>query len=203
MSLSCLLFSFTINFYKNLLRNFVFWKKKNFFSSPLDFCSLFFFLKKVFSIFQLPFQILFALVVFFFSFFYSVFCWFHLFSVCTIKKFPFKKPFEQNMGALNFFFELFWEGEYIEQKKRCKAKIIIWVFVIKSLFWENLIVYPHALRIACAIEGFLDHCCVSRRRWRGWSSQVYVHSVVIDLGRATSVASSHLSPFLCGFFSSC
>ena len=29
------------------------------------------------------------------------------------------------MGALNFFFELFWEGEYIEQKKRCQAKIII------------------------------------------------------------------------------
>ena len=52
------------------------------------------------------------------------------------------------------------------------------------------------MRIACAIEGFLDHCCVSKRGWRCWSSQVCVYSVVIDLGHATSVASSHFSLFL-------
>ena len=58
------------------------------------------------------------------------------------------------------------------------------------------------LRIACANEGPLDHCCVS---WRSRVSQVCVHSVVIDPGRGTSVASSHLSPFFfcfsfCFFF---
>ena len=55
----------------------------------------------------------------------------------------------------------------------------------------------NALRIACAIEGPLDPCCVSRR---SWASQVHVHSVVIDLGRETSVASGRLSPSVLYFF---
>ena len=57
---------------------------------------------------------------------------------------------------------------------------------------QKLIQDSHAMRIACAIEGSLDHCCVSRR---SWASQVYVHSLVIDLGPRTFVASVHLSPF--------
>ena len=57
---------------------------------------------------------------------------------------------------------------------------------------KNLFQDSHALRIACATEGSLDHCCVSRR---SGASQVYVHSLVIDLGHGTFVASAHLSPF--------
>ena len=106
------------------------------------------------------------------------------------------------MGALNFFLWTFFGREStLNKKKRCKAKINIWIFFKITFFWEKLVLYPHALRIACAIEGSLDHCCVSRRGWRGWSSQVYVHSVVIDFSRATSVASCHLFPFLCVFLS--
>ena len=59
---------------------------------------------------------------------------------------------------------------------------------------KNLFQYSHALRIACALEGSLDHCCVSRL---GWASQVYVHSVVIDLGpRDIRCISPSLSSFL-------
>ena len=57
----------------------------------------------------------------------------------------------------------------------------------KNLFQDSL-----ALRIACAIEGSLDHCCVSRL---SWASQVYVHLLVIDRGPGTFVASAHHSPF--------
>ena len=45
---------------------------------------------------------------------------------------------------------------------------------------KNLFQDSHALRIPCAIESALDHCCVS---WRSWASPVHVHSVVIDLAR--------------------
>ena len=192
-------FSFTINFRNNLFRKFVFWKKKSFFLSPLDF----FCLKKVFSIFQLPFlNFCLRLLCFSFLLFSVRFHWWIHFSVCPIKKKKtFKNIFRENMGALNFFLWTFLGGrEYIEQKKGVKQKLLFEFSSKNHLFWENLILYPRGLRIACAVEGFLDHCCVSRRRWRGRSSQVYVHSVVIDLGRATSVASSHLSPSLCVFF---
>ena len=66
-------------------------------------------------------------------------------------------------------------------------KKIIWILLKKSPVEKTLFLNSHALRIACAIEGSLDHCCVSRR---SWASQVYVHSVVIHWSRrrGTTVA---------------
>ena len=71
-------------------------------------------------------------------------------------------------------------------------------FFFKETFVrEKLCQDPHALRIACAIEGSLDNCCVS---WRGWAGPVHVHSIVIDLGRGTSAASRRLSLLFSVFF---
>ena len=86
---------------------------------------------------------------------------------------------ESMFHAIKIFFDNlnFLQQNKIPQKKRTK----------KNLFQDSL-----TLRIACAIESSLDHCCVSRLSWAG---QVYVHLLVIDLGPGTFGASAHLSPF--------
>ena len=54
-----------------------------------------------------------------------------------------------------------------------------------------------ASKIACAIESSPDHC---RVRWRCWASEVCMRSVVPDLVRGTSVASSRLPFYSVLFF---
>ena len=54
-----------------------------------------------------------------------------------------------------------------------------------------------ASKIACAIESSPDHC---RVRWRCWACEVYIRSVVPDLVRGRSVASSRLSFYSVFFF---
>ena len=179
---------------KNLIRKIVSLKKKTFFYLLLIVIP-FFWEQKLFSTFHLSFYF-FAFVFFcFFFFFYSVFLVsFIFFWVFQTKKSFSKKQssFEKCVGFSKvFFWTFFEEGTYFWSKKRC-SKIEFWMFFKKSHLKKekNLFQDSHALRIACAIESHLDHCCVS---WRGWASQVYVHSVVIDLGRGTSVASGRLS----------
>ena len=141
---------------------------------------------------------------FFFFFFCLVFSGvFHFFLNLSKQKslFFFEKKLSRTFKF--FFFEsllnFFGRNIFLMQNK-C-SKIIIWIFFKKkSPLRKNLFPDSQALRIPCAIESPLDHCCVS---WRSWASPVHVHSVVIDLGRGTSVTSSHLSLSFFFCFSVC
>ena len=156
--------------------------------------------QKLFSIFQLSF-IFFAFVVLsLFSSFSVRFFWCLFFQTKKrLNKFLSRK-FEGFFFFQTFSFELFFRGRNIFwSKKECVQKLSFEFSSKKKSPLKkkkNLFQDSHALRIACANESPLDHCCVS---CRCWASNVYVHSVVIHLGRGTSVASSRLSPFFFWF----
>ena len=179
-------------------KNGVLEKKKNFFYLLLIFHL---FEETVFLFFNCP-RNSFALVLFFnFSAFSVMFFWcFHLFwSFSSQKKTHVKNLFRENIGFWTFFWIFFTERNTLNKKKEGGfVQKLSFDFFSKKHFEKKLFQDPHALRIACAIEGSLDHCCVS---WRSWASQVDVHSFVIDLGCGTSVASSRLSPFFLFFCS--
>ena len=168
------------------------WRKQNFFYLLLIFAPSLFWAKTLFY-FSVSFYFFNCRAISFFFFFWSFFS-----GVCfSEQKNGVKKSFEKHIGFFpNIFFgTFFWRREHILIPKRMCSKIIIRIFLFlkkKSLLKEKILQDSHVLRIACANEGPLDHCCVS---WRSRVSQVCVHSVVIDPGRGTSVASSHLSPF--------
>ena len=186
ISFLCLL-SFESFLEKISFEKMVFLKKTKLLLSPLDFCSIFFLRAKTlfyFSIVLLIFCVcvfLFFLFLFgFFLVFFDLFCW-----ICPnknlLKKISFENilVFTQKKCLLN----LFWRREHILIRKRMCSNVIIRIFLKKKISLKrkkNLFQNSHALRIPCAIESPLDHCCVS---WRSWASPVHVHSVVIDLGR--------------------
>ena len=177
----------------------VFLRKKKLLLSPLD-CSFF---KETLFYFSIVLDFFCTCCDFlFFCFFCSVFSGvFILLKVFPDKNISFKKCLPIKYWFLNFLLNLFSQRAKTLNKKKggwfC-SKIIILIFFRKTLLREKLFQDPHALGIACAIEGSFDHCCVS---WRSWASQVHVHSFVIDPGCGTSVASSRLSPFSVFFFS--
>ena len=155
-----------------------------------------YFEQKLFSIFQCPFIFQLSCYLFFLLFLI-------VFFLCLFfqTKNGIKKSFEKHIDffqhfLLNLFLE---EGTYFDPKKNVFKKYHSDFFFSKkkNSLKRKIFQDSHALRIACANEGPLDHCCVS---WRSRVSQVCVHSVVIDPGRGTSVASSHLSPFFLLFF---
>ena len=175
------------------------WRKQNFIYLLLSFAPSFFREQKLFSIFQLSFYFFLRLLCFSLSFsvrFFQVsliFCEF----VQTKNLFFLKNLFREIYRFFKsiFFSTFFWRREHILMQKKC-SKIFIRIFKKKSPLKDkkNLFQDSHTLRIACALESPLHHCCMS---WRSWASQVSVPSVVIDLGRGTSVASNHLSHFFC------
>ena len=163
----------------------------------------FFFESKNSSIFQLSFyffgllcfsrfsfSVCFFLVSFIFSFFFFNLSKQKIFSTKALSR---KKVFE-----IHFLLNFFLRKEHILIQKRMCSKL---TFVVspkkKKPFKKNLFQDSHALRIPCAIESPLDHCCVS---WRTWASKVYVHSVVIDLGRGHLLHQAVSLLLFCFFF---
>ena len=180
--------------WKNLIRKNVFLKKKKtFFYLLLIFAPSLFWAKSLlyFSV-VLNFFLRLSCYLFFF-FFWSFFFW------CLF--FPNKKMVLKNLlrETYRFFFQhfllnFFWRKEHRLIQKRMCSKIIIRIFFKRNIPQKkNLFQDSHALRIACANEGPLDHCCVS---WRCWESQVCVHSVVIHHIRHIKPSLSFFSAFL-------
>ena len=137
----------------------VFLRKKKLLLSPLDFS---FFLKKLFCIFQLSQKFFCACCVFLFfcSVFSGVFIFFEFFQ----PKIFFKQITFEKILFFQLSFEFFLrEGNTLNKKKRrVLIKKYHLNFLQKETFLrEKLFQDPHALRIACAIEDSLDHCCVS------------------------------------------
>ena len=191
ISFLCFFFSFENCFsQKSSSKKWCSWEKK-LLLSPLDFS---FFLKKLFSIFQLSWIFFCACCVFlFFCFFCSVFLVFSSFFEFFQPKIYFNRSHLKKYCFFNFLLNFFERGKILWTKKR---RVVLFKKI--SFEFSKLFQDPHALRIACAIEGSLDHCCVS---WRSWASQVHVHSVVIDLGCGAPLASCRLSPlFFSAFF---
>ena len=162
-------------------------RKQNFFYLLLIFAPSFFFFweQELFSIFQLSFYFFGLLCFSRFSFsvyFSGVFhLFFFFFNLSKQKIFSTKALSRKKIFWNTFSFELFLRKEHILIQKRMCSNMIIRIFFKQNLpSKKNLFQDSHALRIPCAIESPLDHCCVS---WRTWASKVYVHSVVIDLGR--------------------
>ena len=161
------------------------WRKQNFFYLLLILLHLFFWEQKLFyfSTVLLIFCVC-AFLFFLFLFFSGVF---HIFWICPNKNLLKKNIFREivfffkKKNKFNFFLE---EGTYFDPKHVQKLTFEFSSQKISLKKEKNLFQDSHALRIACAIAACRD----------GWASQVYVHSVVIDLGRGTSVASSRLSP---------
>ena len=161
------------------------WRKQNFFYLLLILLHLFFESRNSFLFFNCPFN--FCVCVFLFFLFLFVFFWCLSYFLNLSKQKSSKKNLLREIKS--FFqkkIELFLEEwTYFDPKSVQKltfefsSKKNISLKKEKNLFQDS-----HALRIACAIAACRD----------GWASQVYVHSVVIDLGRGTSVASGRLSP---------
>ena len=185
-SLSCVSYRSKVFLKKISFDKIVSLKKTKLLLSPLDFCSIFFFESKNSSIFQLSFYFLVCCVFLVFSFsvcfFLVSFIFSFFFNLSKQKIFSTKALSRKKVFWNTFSFELFLRKEHILIQKRMCSNMIIRIFFKKkiSLQKKNLFQDSHALRIPCAIESPLDHCCVS---WRTWASKVYVHSVVIDLGR--------------------
>ena len=183
ISFLCLL-SFESFYEKNLVRKNVFLKKnKTSFISSWFLLHLFFLRAKTLFYFSNVLLIV-CVCVFLVFFFCLVFSGvFHLFFFLNLSK---QKIFSTTALSRNkFSFELFLRKEHILIQKRMRSKMIIRIFFKKKTSLQkkkrkNLFQDLHALRVPCAFETPLDHCCVS---WRSWASKVYVHSVVIDLGR--------------------
>ena len=95
---------------KSHLKKLFSWRKTKLLLSPRDFCSIFIFSKKLFSIFQLSFYF-FAFVVL--SLFSSFFDRFFLVSVFPNKK-VLKRSFEKHIGfSQHFLLNFFWRREHI------------------------------------------------------------------------------------------
>ena len=182
---------------QSLIRQNWFVEKKNFFYLLLILLHSFS-RKNFFLFFNCPLNFLYLCFSVFLLFLFCFSGVFHLFWVFQTKKLLKKKnSFGKFVGFEKLSFELFLlEWTYFDQKSVEKLTFVV---SSKILTWKKRNLFPdsHALRIACANEGPLDHCCVS---WRSRVSQVCVHSVVIDPGRGTSVASSRLSTFVLFFF---
>ena len=173
-------------FWEKSFEKIVFLKKTKLLLSPLDFAPSFFFeSKNSFLFFNCPFNFLrlcFSLFSFSVFFFWCLSYFLNLSKQKSSKKNLLREIKSFFQKKIQLFLE---EGTYFDPKSVQKltfefsSKKNISLKKEKNLFQDS-----HALRIACAIAACRD----------GWASQVYVHSVVIDLGRGTSVASSRLSP---------
>ena len=194
-SLSCDFFIWKCLVSKVSFEIFVFLKK-----NTTTFISSWFFahLKKLFSIFQL-------------SYFLRLLCLSRFFSFFSVLFTSFLSFFNQEICFKKALTRIFFRKNSIELLKgwktlnKKKGRVVLFkeknigIFFKNSPFEKTLFLNSHALRIACAIEGSLDRCCVSRR---SWASQVQVHSVDIHWPRhrSTSVESGRISSFLLLFW---
>ena len=103
-------------------------------------------------------------------FYFSLVLWIFSFFVFSTRKNPQTNRFAENLLKKNFvLFELLWKRK--TYFRHTKVPKLSWEFLpIKTgSLHKPSFPYSHALTIALAIEGPLDHYCVS---WQCWESLV-------------------------------